>query len=124
MINNAQGELRLAVVDGSPLTQLPEDLYIPPDALEVILDAFEGPLDLLLYLIRRQNLDVIRIDVAEITRQYMGYIALLEAMRFDLAAEYLVMAAMLAEIKSRALLPKSLGAEDDEAEDPKGGANS
>ena len=76
MINNAQGELRLAVVDGSPLTQLPEDLYIPPDALEVILDAFEGPLDLLLYLIRRQNLDIIRIDVAEITRQYMGYIAL------------------------------------------------
>ena len=119
MINNAQGELRLAVVEGSPFTQLPEDLYIPPDALEVILDTFEGPLDLLLYLIRRQNLDIIRIDVAEITRQYMGYIALLEAMRFDLAAEYLVMAAMLAEIKSRALLPKSLGAEDDEAEDPR-----
>ena len=119
MINNAQGELRLAVVDGSSLTQLPEDLYIPPDALEVILDAFEGPLDLLLYLIRRQNLDIIRIDVAEITRQYMGYIALLEAMRFDLAAEYLVMAAMLAEIKSRALLPKPLDTEDDEAEDPR-----
>ena len=119
MINSAQGEFRLAVVEGTPLTQLPEDLYIPPDALEVILDAFEGPLDLLLYLIRRQNLDIIRVDVAEITRQYMGYIALLEAMRFDLAAEYLVMAAMLAEIKSRALLPKSLGAEDDEAEDPR-----
>ena len=119
MINSAQGEFRLAVVEGTPLTQLPEDLYIPPDALEVILDAFEGPLDLLLYLIRRQNLDIIRVDVAEITRQYMGYIALLEAMRFDLAAEYLVMAAMLAEIKSRALLPRPAGTEEDEEEDPR-----
>ena len=119
MINNVQGELRLAVVEGSPLTQLPEDLYIPPDALEVILDAFEGPLDLLLYLIRRQNLDIIRIDVAEITRQYTQYIGLLEAMRFELAAEYLVMAAMLAEIKSRALLPNPVSTEVDEAEDPR-----
>ena len=119
MISNVQGELRLAVVEGSPLTQFPEDLYIPPDALEVVLDAFEGPLDLLLYLIRRQNLDVIKIDVSEITRQYMGYIALLKAMRFDLAAEYLVMAAMLAEIKSRALLPKPVSTEDNEAEDPR-----
>jgi len=119
VISNVQGELRLAVVEGSPLTQFPEDLYIPPDALEVVLDAFEGPLDLLLYLIRRQNLDVIKIDVSEITRQYMGYIALLEAMRFDLAAEYLVMAAMLAEIKSRALLPKPVSTEDNEAEDPR-----
>lgn len=114
-----QGELPLALVDGEPLTKLPEDLYIPPDALEVILDAFEGPLDLLLYLIRRQNLDIVRIDVAEITRQYMGYIALLEAMRFELAAEYLVMAAMLAEIKSRALLPKAPSSEDDEDMDPR-----
>jgi Uncharacterized conserved protein len=114
-----QGELPLALVDGEPLTKLPEDLYIPPDALEVILDAFEGPLDLLLYLIRRQNLDIVRIDVAEITRQYMGYIALLEAMRFELAAEYLVMAAMLAEIKSRALLPKAPSSEDDEDTDPR-----
>ena len=114
-----QGELPLAVVEGSPLTQLPEDLYIPPDALEVILDAFEGPLDLLLYLIRRQNLDILQINVAEITRQYMGYIGLLEAMRFELAAEYLVMAAMLAEIKSRALLPRPLGADEDEEEDPR-----
>ena len=80
MINHVQGELPLAVVEGSPLTQLPEDLYIPPDALEIILDAFEGPLDLLLYLIRRQNLDIIQINIAEITRQYMGYIALLETM--------------------------------------------
>jgi segregation and condensation protein A len=119
VITHVQGELPLAVVDGSPLTQLPEDLYIPPDALEVILDAFEGPLDLLLYLIRRQNLDIIQINVAEITRQYMGYIGLLEAMRFELAAEYLVMAAMLAEIKSRALLPRPVGADEDEEEDPR-----
>ena len=118
MITHVQGELPLALVEGSPLTRLPEDLYIPPDALEVILDAFEGPLDLLLYLIRRQNLDIIQINVAEITRQYMSYIALLEAMRFELAAEYLVMAAMLAEIKSRALLPRPVGTEEDE-EDPR-----
>ena len=85
----------------------------------MILDAFEGPLDLLLYLIRRQNLDIIQINVAEITRQYMSYIALLEAMRFELAAEYLVMAAMLAEIKSRALLPRPVGAEEDDEEDPR-----
>ena len=118
MIAHVQGELPLALVEGSPLTQLPEDLYIPPDALEVILDAFEGPLDLLLYLIRRQNLDIIQINVAEITRQYMSYIALLKAMRFELAAEYLVMAAMLAEIKSRALLPRPVGTEEEE-EDPR-----
>ena len=118
MITHVQGELPLALVEGSPLTQLPEDLYIPPDALEVILDAFEGPLDLLLYLIRRQNLDIIQINVAEITRQYMSYIAVLKAMRFELAAEYLVMAAMLAEIKSRALLPRPAGTEDEE-EDPR-----
>ncbi len=119
MITHVQGELPLALVEGSPLTQLPEDLYIPPDALEVILDAFEGPLDLLLYLIRRQNLDIIQINVAEITRQYMSYIVLLEAIRFELAAEYLVMAAMLAEIKSRALLPRPVGAEEDDEEDPR-----
>ena len=82
MITHVQGELPLALVEGLPLTQLPEDLYIPPDALEVILDAFEGPLDLLLYLIRRQNLDIIQINVAEITRQYMSYIALLKAHAF------------------------------------------
>ena len=119
MITHVQGELPIALIEGSPLTQLPEDLYIPPDALEVILDAFEGPLDLLLYLIRRQNLDIIQINVAEITRQYMSYIALLEAMRFELAAEYLVMAAMLAEIKSRALMPSPVGSEEDEEDDPR-----
>lgn len=86
--------------------QLPDDLYIPPDALEVILEAFEGPLDLLLYLIRRQNLDIRDIPIAEITRQYMDYVELMQAFRLDLAAEYLVMAALLAEIKSRLLLPR------------------
>lgn len=119
MSNHVQGELPLAVVAGSPLTQLPKDLYIPPDALEIVLDAFEGPLDLLLYLIRRQNLDIIQINIAEITRQYTEYIALLETMRFELAAEYLVMAAMLAEIKSRALLPRPVGVDEDEEDDPR-----
>ena len=113
-----QGELPLAIVAGEVLTTLPEDLYIPPDALEVILDAFEGPLDLLLYLIRRQNLDIRQINVAEITHQYMAYIAMLEAMRFELAAEYLLMAAMLAEIKSRVLLPRPPDV-DAEEEDPR-----
>jgi len=107
-----------AVVQGQPYTRLPQDLYIPPDALEVFLDAFEGPLDLLLYLIRRQNLDVLDIPIAEITRQYMGYIEMLQDMRFELAAEYLVMAAILAEIKSRMLLPRPQG-EDGEEEDPR-----
>ena len=101
-----QQEMPLAVVHGQPLLQIPQDLYIPPDALEVILDAFEGPLDLLLYLIRRQNLDILDIPVAEITRQYVDYIQAMHEMRFELAAEYLVMAAILAEIKSRMLLPR------------------
>ena len=96
----------LAVVHGQPVLQIPQDLYIPPDALEVILEAFEGPLDLLLYLIRRQNLDILDIPVAEITRQYMDYIGVMHEMRLELAAEYLVMAAILAEIKSRLLLPR------------------
>ena len=91
---------------GSTLEKLPEDLYIPPDALEVVLDAFEGPLDLLLYLIRRQNLNILDIPVFKITQQYMIYIGLMKDMRFELAAEYLVMAALLAEIKSRLLLPR------------------
>ncbi|MDB4223619.1 segregation/condensation protein A [Granulosicoccus sp.] len=105
----------IAVVRGEPFTQLPLDLYIPPDALEVFLDAFEGPLDLLLYLIKRQNLDILNIPIADITAQYMKYIDLMETMRFELAAEYLVMAAMLAEIKSRMLLPRmdELDDEDD-----------
>ena len=101
-----QQEMPLAVVRGEPVLQMPQDLYIPPDALEVILDAFEGPLDLLLYLIRRQNLDILDIPVAEITRQYIDYIDLMQDMRLELAAEYLVMAAILAEIKSRLLLPR------------------
>ena len=105
----------IAVVRGEPFTQLPLDLYIPPDALEVFLDAFEGPLDLLLYLIKRQNLDILNIPIADITAQYMKNIDLMETMRFELAAEYLVMAAMLAEIKSRMLLPRmdELDDEDD-----------
>lgn len=102
-----QQEMPLAIVRGEPLLQMPQDLYIPPDALEVILESFEGPLDLLLYLIRRQNLDILDIPVAEITRQYMTYIDLMrDVMRLELAAEYLLMAAILAEIKSRLLLPR------------------
>src|SRR5688572_29932406 len=111
-----QQEMPLAMVLGQPVLQIPQDLYIPPDALEVILEAFEGPLDLLLYLIRRQNLDILDIPVAEITRQYVAYIQTMHEMRFELAAEYLVMAAMLAEIKSRMLLPRAAieeGLEDD-----------
>ncbi|HDZ09907.1 MAG TPA: segregation/condensation protein A [Pseudohongiella sp.] len=107
-----------AYVAGKAITQLPQDLYIPPDALEVFLEAFEGPLDLLLYLIKRQNIDILDIDVAMITEQYMAYVDLMEAHQFELAAEYLVMAAMLAEIKSRMLLPRSTH-EEDEEEDPR-----
>ncbi len=101
-----QSEMPLATVRGEPLLKLPDDLYIPPDALEVFLDAFEGPLDLLLYLIRRQNLEILDIPIAEITRQYIGYIEMMHGLRLELAAEYLVMAAILAEIKSRMLLPR------------------
>ncbi len=111
-----QEEMPFAVVQGKELTVLPKDLYIPPDALEVILEAFEGPLDLLLYLIRRQNLDILEINVAEITRQYMGYIELMTTIQLELAAEYLVMAAMLAEIKSRMLLPRQPVGEEDEGD--------
>jgi segregation and condensation protein A len=113
-----QAEMPFAVVQGQPYTQLPKDLYIPPDALEVFLEAFEGPLDLLLYLIRRQNLDILDIPIAEITRQYMAYIAMLDELQFELAAEYLVMASILAEIKSRMLLPKLASDEEDE-DDPR-----
>ncbi|GAA0838584.1 condensin subunit ScpA [Marinobacter pelagius] len=108
----------LALVSGKPVVDLPKDLYIPPDALAVFLEAFEGPLDLLLYLIRRQNMNILDIDVSEITRQYMDYIGAVEAMRFELAAEYLVMAATLAEIKSRMLLPRQ-ESEDEEEIDPR-----
>jgi segregation and condensation protein A len=111
-----QQEMPLAMVLGQPVLQIPQDLYIPPDALEIILDAFEGPLDLLLYLIRRQNLDILDIPVAEITRQYVDYIQAMHEMRFELAAEYLVMAAILAEIKSRMLLPRSVLDEDAEGD--------
>jgi segregation and condensation protein A len=108
----------VAIVRGQTIEELPADLYIPPDALEVFLEAFQGPLDLLLYLIRRQNLDILSIEVAEITEQYLHYIDLMQALKLDLAGEYLLMAAMLAEIKSRMLLPRPEGGEDDE-EDPR-----
>ena len=113
-----QAEMPFAIIQGERITELPLDLYIPPDALEVFLDAFEGPLDLLLYLIRRQNLDVLDVPIAEITRQYMEYVELMKEMQFELAAEYLVMAAMLAEIKSRMLLPRR-ESEESEEEDPR-----
>ncbi|HZX24683.1 MAG TPA: segregation/condensation protein A [Woeseiaceae bacterium] len=107
-----------AIVDGEPVTELPQDLYIPPYALQVFLEAFEGPLDLLLYLIRRQNLDILDIPIAEITRQYIEYIELMKELQLELAGEYLVMAAMLAEIKSRMLLPRPV-VEEDEEHDPR-----
>ena len=114
----AQGEMPFAVVDGEPVTQLPQDLYIPPYALQVFLEAFEGPLDLLLYLIRRQNIDILDIPIAEITRQYVEYIELMKEMQLELAGEYLLMAAMLAEIKSRMLLPRA-EEEEEEEDDPR-----
>ncbi len=107
-----------AIVNGQVLQEWPQDLYIPPDALEVFLETFEGPLDLLLYLIRKRNLDILDVPVADITRQYMGYIELMRAVKLDLAAEYLVMAATLAEIKSRMLLPRHSEEEEDE-QDPR-----
>ena len=113
-----QEELPIAVVQGKTLDELPKDLYIPPQALEVFLEAFEGPLDLLLYLIRRENLDITDIPVADITRQYIEYIDLMQDLQLELAAEYLVMSAMLAEIKSRMLLPRSKDIEEDE-DDPR-----
>nr|VFK39752.1 MAG: condensin subunit ScpA [Candidatus Kentron sp. SD]VFK46348.1 MAG: condensin subunit ScpA [Candidatus Kentron sp. SD]VFK78419.1 MAG: condensin subunit ScpA [Candidatus Kentron sp. SD] len=111
-----QEEIPFAKVYGAPFTELPRDLYIPPDALEIFLEAFEGPLDLLLYLIKRQNLNILDIPIAEVTRQYMRYVSLMKELRLELAAEYLVMAAMLAEIKSRMLLPKP---KIEEEEDPR-----
>ena len=110
-----QREMPLAMLHGQPVVDLPEDLYIPPEALEVYLDAFEGPLDLLLYLIRRQNLDILDLPLVEITDQYLRHISLMEELKLELASEYLVMAAMLAEIKSRMLLPapEEEGAEED-----------
>ena len=106
-----------AIVMGEVLSEWPQDLFIPPGALEVVLESFEGPLDLLLYLIRKQNLDILNIPVADITRQYMAYVEMMRAANLDLAAEYLVMAALLGEIKSRMLLPRPKAEQEDE-EDP------
>src|SRR3954467_11046762 len=114
-----QTEMPFAMVGGEPVTEMPRDLYIPPDALQVFLDAFEGPLDLLLYLIRRQNLDILNIPIAEITRQYMSYIDVQRDLQLELAGEYLVMAAALAEIKSRMLLPRPASPEGPEEADPR-----
>ncbi|MFI4913575.1 MAG: segregation and condensation protein A [Steroidobacterales bacterium] len=114
-----QVEMPFAMINGEPITELPRDLYIPPQALEVFLEAFEGPLDLLLYLIRRQNLDILDIPIAEITRQYTQYIELMQDLQLELAGEYLVMAATLAEIKSRMLLPRSADAADGSEDDPR-----
>lgn len=114
-----QSEMPFALVYGKAFTNLPKDLYIPPDALEVILESFAGPLDLLLYLIRKQNIDILEIDVSAITHQYVAYVEMMEAVHFELAAEYLVMAAMLAEIKSRMLLPRSSDSEEEEEDDPR-----
>jgi segregation and condensation protein A len=113
-----QEQLPFAVVAGEPMMQIPEDLYIPPDALEVFLEAFEGPLDLLLYLIKRQNIDILNIPIAQITLQYATYIELMQELQLELAGEYLLMAAMLAEIKSRMLLPRPVAEEEDE-DDPR-----
>ena len=116
---HGQAEMPFAMVLGEPLTEMPRDLYIPPQALEVFLDAFEGPLDLLLYLIRRQNLDILDIPIAEITRQYTKYIEVMTELQLELAGEYLVMAATLAEIKSRMLLPRAAQPGDGLEEDPR-----
>jgi segregation and condensation protein A len=114
-----QTEMPFAMVHGEPLTEMPRDLYIPPQAMEVFLEAFEGPLDLLLYLIRRQNLNILNIPIAEITRQYMQYIELMTDLQLDLAGEYMVMAATLAEIKSRMLLPRAAPQGDGLEDDPR-----
>ena len=118
-LNPQQAEMPFGLMYGQAITKLPDDLYIPPDALEVFLEAFEGPLDLLLYLIKRQNLDILDIPVAQITSQYMEYVELMKALNLELAAEYLVMAAMLGEIKSRTLLPRPSHDEEEDAEDPR-----
>lgn len=109
----------LALIHGEPLLEMPKDLYIPPDALELVLETFQGPLDLLLYLIRKHNLDVLDISMAQLTQQYMGYIELMQQNRLELAAEYLLMAAVLIEIKSRMLLPRVAKISEDEGEDPR-----
>lgn len=108
-----------AIISGQPLTKLPADLFIPPNALKILLDSFSGPLDLLLYLIRRQNIDILNIPITQITQQYLNYIALIEEYQLELAAEYLVMAAMLAEIKSRLLLPTITNETEENEDDPR-----
>jgi segregation and condensation protein A len=118
LINEPQVKA-IAIIDGREITQVPDDLYIPPDALEVLLDSFSGPLDLLLYLIRKQNIDILNIPITSITNQYLQYIQLMENRKLELAAEYLLMAAMLAEIKSRLLLPVSPDRVEEEEEDPR-----
>lgn len=117
-VDRDQEEIQFALVQGQPFTELPKNLYIPPQALEVFLDAFEGPLDLLLWLINRQNIDILDIPIAEVARQYMSYIDMMGELKLDIAGEYLVMAAMLAEIKSRMLLPQPARPEQGE-EDPR-----
>ena len=119
MNETPQSDPMLAIVKNEPATELPQDLYIPPNALRVFLETFEGPLDLLLYLIRRQNLDILSLPIAKITDQYIQYIELMKELEIELAAEYLLMVAILAEIKSRMLLPRHEQDEDDEEEDPR-----
>ena len=119
LVAPSQGEMPFAMVEGQPITEMPRDLYIPPQALEVFLEAFEGPLDMLLYLIRRQNLDILDIPIAEITRQYMRYIELMQVLQLELAGEYLLMAATLAEVKSRMLLPRPKGDDAADETDPR-----
>ncbi|EQD30934.1 chromosome segregation and condensation protein ScpA, partial [mine drainage metagenome] len=114
-----QPELPLATVNGEPWLALPQDLYIPPDALELVLESFEGPLDLLWYLIRRQNFNVLDIPIAEVTGQYLRYIEMMQKMRIELAAEYLLMVAILADIKSRMLLPKPASEDLEQETDPR-----
>jgi segregation and condensation protein A len=118
LVDKAQAPEPVARIYGEPMIELPTDLYIPPDALEVVLDAFHGPLDLLLYLIRKQNLDILDIAMAPLTRQYLEYVEMMRSTNLELAAEYLVMAAMLMEIKSRMLLPRPVAVEEGE-EDPR-----
>ena len=118
----SQAELQLiprALIHGEPLLEMPSDLYIPPDALELVLETFQGPLDLLLYLIRKHNLDVLDIPMAQLTKQYMTYIEIMQRNRLELAAEYLLMAAVLIEIKSRMLLPRPPKLGEAEVEDPR-----
>src|ERR1700686_1678873 len=109
----------VAKIRGEPMRELPEDLYIPPEALSVFLEAFEGPLDLLLYLIRRHSLDILDIPMADLTRQYMSYVEMMRTTQLELAADYLLMAALLIEIKSRMLLPRPKRDDESEPDDPR-----